>query len=185
MSPTTIGITGVSERPVSKPSSLSPLSILRVFFQSCFRRSGSVSMTSRAASTAATAAGGIEALKIIERAWCWMYSITYASPAITPPNEANDLLNVPMIKSTLSSTPKCSAVPRPCSPRTPRACASSTMSRAPYFWASSTIRGSGARSPSMLKSPSTTMSFPAPSGQSRSTRSKSSMSLWRKRRISP
>ena len=37
------------------------------------------------------------------------------------PSAANDLLKVPMIRSTLSVSPKCEAVPEPCSPITPMA----------------------------------------------------------------
>ncbi len=44
------------------------------------------------------------------------------------------------------------------------ACASSTISRAPYFLHSGIISGSGAMSPSMLYRPSTTTSLPLSSG---------------------
>lgn len=37
-----------------------------------------------------------------------------------PPMEANDLLNVPIIRSTSSVTPKWSHTPRPCFPNTPK-----------------------------------------------------------------
>ena len=48
-----------------------------------------------------------------------------------PPQEASDFENVPMRRSTRSSTPSSSAVPAPRAPSTPAPCASSTISRAP------------------------------------------------------
>src|SRR5829696_10007547 len=51
------------------------------------------------------------------------------------------------MRSTSSSSPKCSGVPRPLSPSTPVACASSTATRAPYLRASSTMPGRSATWP--------------------------------------
>ena len=50
-------------------------------------------------------------------------------------------------------------MPRPPGPWTAVACASSTISAAPYFSASAAIAGSGAMSPSMLKTLSVTMTL--------------------------
>ena len=96
-----------------------------------------------------------------------------------PPRLASDFEKVPMMTSTLSSSPKWLAVPRPPSPMTPRPWASSTMTRAPYFDASSQISGSFAMSPPMENTPSVTMRQPADSGTARSLASRSSMFEWR------
>ncbi len=71
-SPTSTGITGVAESPVSKPRDLKPAAMKRVFSHSRSRRSGSRSMISSALSTEATEAGGAAAEKISERARCLM-----------------------------------------------------------------------------------------------------------------
>ena len=42
--------------------------------------------------------------------------MTARSPAMKPPTDASDLLNVPMTISTSSSTPRCSAAPAPVAP---------------------------------------------------------------------
>ena len=57
--------------------------------------------------------------------------MTSAGPAMKPPQEASDLENVPMRRSTRSSTPSSSAVPAPRAPSTPAPWASSTIRRAP------------------------------------------------------
>ena len=54
---------------MSKPSSFSPACIRRVTRHRFSRRSGSRRITSSAASTVATEAGGMLALKISARAW--------------------------------------------------------------------------------------------------------------------
>ena len=114
------------------------------------------------------------------RDWIRRNSITSAGPAITPPQEASDFENVAIRRSTRSSTPSSSAVPAPRAPSTPSACASSTISRAPNRRHSSTISGSGATSPSIEKTPSTTTSTPPPSAAAfSSVRSSRSMRLWR------
>src|SRR6201987_101077 len=64
------------------------------------------------------------------------------------------LPSVPVTMSTRSITPKCSGVPRPPGPTTPTACESSTITSASYSSASSQIRSSRAREPSMEKTPS-------------------------------
>src|SRR5437660_755512 len=78
------------------------------------------------------------------------------------------------------ATPKCSALPRPSAPRTPRACASSTISHASYFSFRSTSLGRSATSPSIEYSPSTTISA-RPWGWRLAARIRSSdsRSLWR------
>ena len=91
---------------------------------------------------------------------------------------------MPITRSTSCSRPKCSAVPRPLLPRIPVAWASSSIMRALYFRASRTISGRLAMSPSMLKTPSTTMSLPLFPDRA-NTLSRSAMSLWRKRRVCP
>ena len=107
-----------------------------------------------------------------------------SSPATNPPSEANDLLKVPMMRSTSSVRPKCSAVPRPLA-ITPIPCASSTISRAPCFLQTGIISGKFARSPRTLYRPSTTTSAPQSSLSFSSTVSRCSMSLCRNRRRSP
>ena len=57
--------------------------------------------------------------------------MTSVVPAMKPPQEANDLLKVPIRRSTRSSTPSSSLVPAPRAPSTPAPWASSTISRAP------------------------------------------------------
>ena len=64
-----------------------------------------------------------------------------------PPTLARDLLKATVTASTRSSTPVCSAAPRPAAPSTPRPWASSTTSRAPWRSQSSAISASGAISP--------------------------------------
>ncbi len=70
------------------------------------------------------------------------------------------MLQVPIVMSTSSCRPKCSAVPLPPLPRTPMEWASSTIILAPYFLPSLTIPGRLAMSPSVLNTPSTTMNLP-------------------------
>ena len=119
---------------------------------------------SSALRAAATDAGGSAAEKIPLRASWRMWSITGALPATKPPTVASDFENVPISRSTSSSTPKCSGVPRPHSPNTPSPCASSTIRRAPCARASRAISGSGATSPSIENTPSTTIRMPEPLG---------------------
>ena len=69
-----------------------------------------------AASAAPTAAGTAEAVNMNGRAWMRRNSITSAGPAITPPQEASDLENVAIRRSTRSSTPSSSHVPAPRAP---------------------------------------------------------------------
>ena len=57
--------------------------------------------------------------------------MTSAGPAMKPPHEASDFENVPIRRSTRSSTPSSSHAPAPRAPSTPAPCASSTISRAP------------------------------------------------------
>ena len=109
--------------------------------------------------------------------------MTSAGPATKPPHAASDLEKVPIRRSTRSSTPSSSAVPAPRAPSTPAPCASSTISRAPKRSQSSATSCSGAMSPSIEKTPSTTTSTPPPSPAARSSaRSSLSMRLWRKAR---
>ena len=59
-------------------------------------------ITSKAAPTAATDAAGKLAENTNGRAVCFKYSITGFDPAMNPPTDASDLLNVPMTMSTSS-----------------------------------------------------------------------------------
>ena len=77
------------------------------------------------------------------------YSTTSAEPAMKPPQEARLFEKVPIRRSTSLSSPNSSQAPAPRSPSTPTPCASSTISRAPYFAAGSTIGGRSQRSPSI------------------------------------
>jgi len=70
-------------------------------------------------------------------------------PATKAPKLPSDLPSVPISIGTRPSTPKCSAVPRPCSPSTPVPWLSSSMSQAPCLSQTSSSSGSGARSPSI------------------------------------
>ena len=89
---------------------------------------------------------------------------------------------VPIRRSTRSSTPRSSETPAPRAPSTPAPWASSTIRRAPWREHSSQISRSGAMSPSIEKTPSTTTSTPPPSDWARSSIFSSlSRRLWRKR----
>ena len=57
--------------------------------------------------------------------------MTSAEPTMKPPHEASDFENVPIRRSTSSSTPNSSEAPAPRAPSTPTPWASSTISRAP------------------------------------------------------
>ncbi len=183
-SPTTAGMMGVSDGPVSKPAARRRSIMMRVFRHSCSRRQSSSSMTSTAAETEATEAGGMLAEKIRERAMCRMKWTVSASEAMKPPTEASDLLNVPMIRWTRSLSPKWSQVPRPWRPRTPMPCASSTITTARCLSAMSQISGTLAMSPCIEKMPSTTTSLPL-SSQAASVLSSATMSLCRYLRVVP
>ena len=133
-----------------------------------------------AASAAPTAAGTPAAVKRKARDWMRRNSITSREPATKPPHEARLFENVPIRRSQRSSTPNSSAVPAPRAPSTPAACASSTIRRAPKRAHSSTICGSGATSPSIENTPSTTTRTPPPSPAAfSSVRSSRSSRLWR------
>src|SRR5207245_658085 len=73
-----------------------------------------------------------------------------------PPSPPSALLRVPICTSGRPSSPKCSTVPRPVAPMTPVPCASSTTTVTPACSATLSSSGSGARSPSMLNTPSVT-----------------------------
>ena len=76
-------------------------------------------------------------------------------PVVKPPAAPPSALpSVEVITSTFACTPKCSGVPRPVFPMKPLACESSTITIAPYFSASSQMRSSFARYPSIEKTPS-------------------------------
>ena len=72
LSPMMMGIMGVLLPPVSYPSSWNPWRILSAMAIARLGRSGSVRTISSAAKQAATLAAGMEALKMSDRAWCWM-----------------------------------------------------------------------------------------------------------------
>ncbi|MNL21713.1 hypothetical protein D3C87_1430160 [compost metagenome] len=134
-------------------------------------------MISNAFSVEATDAGVIDALNMTERALCFKKSITSASPATNPPKEANDLLKVPMIKSTSSLSPKCEAVPAPLCPITPKLCASSTITAASNSLAIVVSSGKLTISPSILKIPSVQINFALSSGNLDNLARKSSILL--------
>ena len=100
-----------------------------------------------------------------------------ASVAMKPPSEANDLLNVPMIRSTSSARPKWWHTPRPPSPNTPMLWASSTITLASYLRARSTMSGRLHTSPSIENTPSVTMSFTRPGSHFCNCFSSEAMSL--------
>ena len=75
--------------------------------------------------------------------------------AVKPPMLTRALLSVPTLMSIALLRPYHSPVPTPFLPITPMPWASSTTRTASYFRQSSHISGSGARSPSMLYTPST------------------------------
>ena len=104
-----------------------------------------------------------------------------ASEAMKPPRLAKDLLNVPMIRSTFSLNPKWLVVPAPFLPKTPIEWASSTITAAPYSAAMRQSSGKGIMSPSILKTPSTTMSLPASGSSFCRRHSSAAMSRWAKR----
>ncbi len=94
-----------------------------------------------------------------------MYSITVSSPTTNPPRLEKLFENVPVVRSTRSSSPNTEAEPRPPSPTTPTAWASSRSRAAPNSSASSTSPGTLASVPDIENTPSVTMSLPA-SGRS-------------------
>ena len=101
-----------------------------------------------------------------------------------PPQDASDFEKVPIRRSTSSSTSSSSQTPAPRAPSTPTPCASSTISRAPCSRQSATMSGSGAMSPSIENTPSTTTSTPPPSPSARwSMLSSLSRRLWRNGRM--
>ena len=101
-----------------------------------------------------------------------------------PPQDASDLENVPIRRSTWSATPSASHAPVPVAPIVPTPWASSTIRRAPCSEHSGTMSATGARSPSIEKTPSTTTSTPPPSSSAReSMRSSLSRRLWRNGRM--
>ena len=69
--------------------------------------------------TAATLAGGMDALNMSDLAQCLMKFMTGLLPAMNQPNEPKDFEKVPMMRSTLSVSPKWSTDPLPWSPKTP------------------------------------------------------------------
>src|SRR5436190_888795 len=94
---------------------------------------------------------------------------------------ASDFENVPTMKSTSSSTPWASAQPRPVGPYVPSECASSTSRYAPCARHTSTMSRSGATSPRIEYSPSTTTRRLPPGPGSRSSfLRRLSAELWRK-----
>ena len=115
------------------------------------------------------------------RDWTRRKSITSAGPAMKPPQLASDFENVPMRRSTRSSTPSSSQAPAPARAEhadavrlvhhQPRAVLRAERRRS---------RASGATSPSIEKTPSTTTSTPPPSPAARSSIVSSlSSRLWR------
>ena len=100
------GIIGVSDFPVSKPADLKPSRAIAVISQRCCILSGSVSIISIEARTAAADEGVMLALKISDLELCLMKFIISLSEAIKPPSEAKDFEKVPIIRSTLSVSPK-------------------------------------------------------------------------------
>mmetsp|Transcript_7604 Transcript_7604/g.13709 ORF Transcript_7604/g.13709 Transcript_7604/m.13709 type:complete len:246 (+) Transcript_7604:137-874(+) len=153
-SPSITGIIGVSEFPISKPSSVKPFFKYSTLDQSfCTLCSDSPSMFT--ASTSAAVSGMVSA---IENS-LWRADIRYASmsgclAAMKPPVTEKALERLPISMSTSPSRPKWLTTPRPPCPRTPSPWASSTIVSASYFLARSTISGSLARSPSIEKTPS-------------------------------
>src|SRR6476661_8689172 len=83
---------------------------------------------------------------------------------IAPPMLASDLLMAIVTASTRSSTPLWSEAPRPVLPSTPSPWASSTTSRAPWVAQMSASSESGASSPVIEYTPSTTTTPPARGG---------------------
>ena len=78
-------------------------------------------MIRSAASAAPTAAGTPDAVNRNARLEIRRKSITSCGPAMKPPQDASDLLNVPIRRSTSASTPKSSEAPAPRAPSTPAA----------------------------------------------------------------
>jgi len=124
-----IGWMGVSEFPSLHP-------IWRRFFlkkETLLRSLGIKNLSSSiswiAAIIPAAEAGGIAVEKIKERLYNSKKLMRSADPATNPPVPPKAFPNEPVMISTCSSRPKWDEVPRPFSPMTPRACASSTTVR--------------------------------------------------------
>ena len=152
----------------------------RALFQSVSRSSGSLAAIASALRRPATTPGGSAHEKTRARAKPRRYQISSLRPVTNPPSAPRLLEKVPRWMSTSSSSPKCSATPRPFEPYTKVECASSIMRRAPCLRHTSRISGRSARSPSIEYTPSTTTSFLP--GNPSSLRSRSSGSLCRKKR---
>ena len=138
-----------------------------------------------APSAAPIAAGTAAAVNMNERDWTRRKSITSCGPAMKPPHEASDFENVPMRRSTSSSTPNSSQAPAPRSPSTPTPCASSTIRRAPCSRQSAGHVAAAARG----RPPSRRRRRPRRARRRRRTRARSSIDsslssrLWRNGRI--
>ena len=116
--------------------------------RSCCGRSGSARRIRSAASAAATDPGVFDAVKINVSDVSVSSSIASAAPMSAPPHDPSVFENVIVTRSMSSSTPYCSAAPRPRSPSTPRPWASSSRRNVfGCFAATSTTRSSGAVSP--------------------------------------
>ena len=147
-------------------------------------RPSSERISSSAPRVAPIAAGTAAAVNMNERDWTRRKSTTSLGPAMKPPQDASDLEKVPIRRSTSSSTSSSSQTPAPRAPSTPTPCASSTISRAPCSRQSATMSWSGAMSPSIENTPSTTTSTPPPSPSARwSMLSSLSRRLWRNGRM--
>ena len=115
-----------------------------------------------AASAAPTAAGTADAVNMNGRDWIRRNSITSAGPAITPPHEASDLENVAIRRSTRSSTPEQLSGPGAASAEHPEGVGLVDHQPAPNRAHRSAISVSGATSPSIENTPSTTTRMPPP-----------------------
>ena len=147
----------VSLGAVEMPRAASPARRRAALRWSCSRRHGSRSTSRSAARAAATWGGASAQVKMKLRAALTSSSRSAAEPATNAPKEPSALPSVPTSTSTSASgTPASSALPRPPAPRQPIPCASSSSTSAPWRRAAASIGASGARSPSMLYTPSST-----------------------------
>ena len=120
--------------------------------------------------------GGNPVVKMNVRARLTSSSMSDALPATYAPKLPSALLSVPISTSTRPRRSSSSTSPDPLAPSKPVACASSTITAAPWRSARSQISTSGARSPSMLKIESVTTSTRR-AREAASSRSKASRSL--------
>lgn len=107
-----------------------------------------------------------------------------AGPAMYPPAVPNPFASVPMNTVNRSAMPSRAAMPAPCGPYMPTACTSSTNVAAWNSSARSANSASGATSPDIEYTDSSTISLGRSGSAAASSSRRWATSLWRKMRFS-